>query len=60
MNPESALAFLRQITAIHVREAELTHRHPDYARGVADFAERYAVYLEALRDDPESDRAVAA
>jgi glyoxylase-like metal-dependent hydrolase (beta-lactamase superfamily II) len=38
----------------------MTNRHPDYILGVADFAERFAIYIEALVDDPESDREIAA
>lgn len=59
MNPESALTFLRQLTEWHVREAQSAHLHPEYVRGGTDFAERYALYLEALVNDPESDRPVA-
>jgi hypothetical protein len=60
VNARSALAFLKQVTALHIREAQMTNRHPEYVRGVADFAERFAIYIEALVDDPESDRELAA
>jgi hypothetical protein len=60
VNPDSALAFLRQLTEWHVREGQSAGLSSEYIRGGCDLAERYALYIEALRDDPESDRAVAA
>lgn len=60
MNAESALTFLRQLTEWHVREGQSAGLSSEYIRGGCDLAERYALYLEAIREDPESDRAVAA
>lgn len=58
MNPQQALDFLRQLTEWHVREAQVASLHPEYIRGGAALAERYALYLEALVEDPDSERAV--
>lgn len=58
IDAQHALDFLRQLTELQVREGRVIH--PEYQRGTADLGERYALYLEGLLRDPESDREVAA
>ena len=56
INAELALAFLKQLAAMHLKYPEST----EYRRGVVDIANSMALYLEALIDDPDTDREVAA
>ena len=55
-NAELALAFLKQLAAMHLAYPEST----EYRRGVVDITNSMALYLEALIDDPDTDREVAA
>ena len=56
INAELALAFLKQLAAMHLQYPEST----DYRRGVVDIVNSMALYLEALIDDPDTDRELAA
>lgn len=52
ISAELALDFLKQLAAMHLRYPEST----DYRRGAVDLTNSFALYLEALIDDPEGDR----
>ena len=53
---ELALDFLKQLAAMHLRYPEST----DYRRGAVDITNSMALYLEALIDDPDTDRLMEA
>lgn len=55
ISAEHALAFLHQLTGMVANYPESL----DYRRGAVDLSERFALYLEALVDDPADDREVA-
>ena len=52
ISAEHALEFLKQLGAMHVAYPESF----DYRRGAADMTNSFALYLEALIDDPADDR----
>ena len=58
INAELALAFLKQLAAMHLNW--MVPESDDYRRGVVDIVNSMALYLEALIDDPDTDREVAA
>ena len=56
ISAELALDFLKQLGAMHLRYPESA----DYRRGAVDVTNSMALYLEALIDDPDTDRLMEA
>lgn len=56
ISAEKALDYLRLLATMHVTYPEST----DYRRGAVDLADSFALYLEALIEEPAAEREVAA
>lgn len=56
ISAELAREFLCQLAAMKVKGPESV----DYKRGAVDLADSFALYLEALIDDPDTDRLMEA